>query len=664
MLKSYHRFRGFGPLDIPYGSPLEIHPMKRVTLYGLLAVGSLVASIPGCTRTPSAPAPQATVRELATIEGNVRAFFRLPNGRVLLYTVEDTTFTYDIVARRRTKLGTAIIPEHVSPQGDRLAFSRSSGDQDGASLWTMPIDPMTGTATGPAQLVSLRGGRARFSPDSHMLAFRAWPQPDGTFNVVLVPATGGPGRDVATYPHMVVASWSDDGNWLYVQRYGSGPTPNRHDTYIERVPAAGGPSEVLFPVHRTLKDWFENVIGVSAGGRVALYMRNPDQFYFMTGSGATGEITVPLPPLDDGWGHDFTLDRTRYLTMAQVLDQRVHVLDLVTGQVRTPLPPSVQSISPAWSPDGRRLAVRSGNVSNYAITVMNADGSGQRRYPVSPDLREHQDAGSGMLWSPDGRLVAFKADAWQKLAVLDLNSGRTRIVVTSLGEGIGDFAWRSDGNTIVASRLRERTPPWRFGIFEVQLDGTERLLHDLSAELPWALGAIVISEHVAIASDGHIRIVSMPIENGAVRQVSIPIADSGARIGNSGHSPDGKWIFSEVVAGSPLTDLVIMSTAGDSTRIVHLPFQSAHCGVAMLPDGQHIIGAGRTPGDSTLKIFVVLLNGGAPREFGGIPGHQCRGRLTLSPDGRQVAFTTTEGRYTSTILEVDFGPSLQAIANR
>lgn len=195
--------------------------MKRITRYGLLAVASLLASIPGCTLTPNAQVPQATVRELATITGNVRAFFRLPNGRVLLYTVEDTTFTYDIVTRRRTKLGTDIIPEHVSPQGDRLAFSRSSGDQDGASLWTMPIDPMTGTATGPAQRVSLRGERARFSPDGHMLAFRAGPQPDGTFNVVLVPATGGPGRDVATFPHMVITSWSDDGNWLYVERWKS-----------------------------------------------------------------------------------------------------------------------------------------------------------------------------------------------------------------------------------------------------------------------------------------------------------------------------------------------------------------------------------------------------------------------------------------------------------
>lgn len=157
----------------------------------------------------------------------------------------------------------------------------------------------------------------------------------------------------------------------------------------------------------------------------------------------------------------------------------------------------------------------------------------------------------------------------------------------------------------------------------------------------------------------------MPIERGAARQVPMPIADSGVRIGYSGHSRDGKWAFGEVIARSPLTDLVIMSTTRDSTRIVHLPFESAHRGVAMLPDEQHIIVAGRTPGDTTLKIFAMPLDGGALRELGRIPGRlsQYGGTLTLSPDGKQVAFTT-EGRYTSRILEVDFGRSLQVIGTR
>lgn len=637
--------------------------MKRIAEYGLLAIGTLVTSVPGSAQTPRVRIPQATVRQLATLEGRVRTFLRLPNGYVLLYTVGDTSYAYNILTKRRIALGTDLSLQQVSPQGDRFAFRRLSDSKDRNLLWTMRLDPNTGATTGEAQRVSSLGvgRRSTFSPDGTRLVYAVGPRSDSTWDVTVGSATGGTEHVVANYPYEVYPFWSADSKWVYIERYGTGRVPNRHEACIERVPAVGGPTEILFPVHPALRNWFENVVGISPDGRVALYMRNPDQFFYMTSSGATGEITVPLPPLDDGFGIDNTLASTRYATMTQASDQSVHVLDLSTGQVRSLFAPQVRSITPTWSPDGRRLAVRTGNVSNYAITVMNADGSGQHRFPVSPALREHQDWGSAMRWSPDGRFLAFKADAWQKLALLDVRSGHIRILTTSPGEGIGEFVWRSDGSAILASRLRERMPPWGLSIFAVRLDGTQRLLHDLSAELPWARGAHVASEGVALAGDGTTRIASMPIEGGAARDVPIPIAYSAARMAYSGNSPDGRWIFGEITEGSPRTHLLVMSTAGDSTRIVTLPFESAHRGVAILPDGQHVVVAGRALGDASLRIFVVPLDGGVPREFGGIPGHEFSGQIALSPDGRLVAFTTSENRYTSTIIEVDFGPSLGAI---
>jgi hypothetical protein len=171
--------------------------MQRITWYGLLAVVALGAPIAGRAQAPQA-VPQAKVRELATIEGNANGFVLLPSGRTLIYTasdakdlprVEDSTFAYDIATKRRTLLGTNMLPAAVSPQGDRLAFSRSSEDGTGNFVWTMPIDPQTGIGTGQAQRVSLRPGRrAWFSPDGQTLALDAGPRPDGTWDVALVPA--------------------------------------------------------------------------------------------------------------------------------------------------------------------------------------------------------------------------------------------------------------------------------------------------------------------------------------------------------------------------------------------------------------------------------------------------------------------------------------------
>ena len=56
--------------------------MQRITWYLLLAVGVLVAPIAGRAQAPKAQAPQAKVREIATIpDVDVGAAERMPNGR-------------------------------------------------------------------------------------------------------------------------------------------------------------------------------------------------------------------------------------------------------------------------------------------------------------------------------------------------------------------------------------------------------------------------------------------------------------------------------------------------------------------------------------------------------------------------------------------------------
>ena len=231
--------------------------MQRFTCYRLLAVAVLSTTIAGQTQAPRSPVPEAKVRELATIEGMVNGYpVLLPSGRALIYTpladgatmnyprVGDSTFVYNIATKRSTLLGTNMLAGSVSPQGDRLAFDRTAEDGTGSFLWTMPIDPQTGVATGPPQRVSLpakNGVSAKFSPDGKMLTFNAGPRADGTWDLTIVPATGGPERVLATYARAKAQSWSADGQSLYVANTDSSSEA------IERVPLDGGQRETLFP---------------------------------------------------------------------------------------------------------------------------------------------------------------------------------------------------------------------------------------------------------------------------------------------------------------------------------------------------------------------------------------------------------------------------------
>ena len=103
------------------------------------------------------------------------------------------------------------------------------------------------------------------------------------------------------------------------------------------------------------------------------------------------------------------------------------------------------STSPAWSPDGKRIAFQSGEFNNPSIYVMNADGSDRLR--ITPDKSNDR----GPAWSPDGTRIAFSSYRDGKQGVFVMNadgSGVTRLSDKSWSAS--DPAWSPDGRYIAS----------------------------------------------------------------------------------------------------------------------------------------------------------------------------------------------------------------------
>jgi Tol biopolymer transport system component len=130
--------------------------------------------------------------------------------------------------------------------------------------------------------------------------------------------------------------------------------------------------------------------------------------------------------------------------------------------------------TPVWSPDGRKIAFVVGVAFDSSeIYVMNADGSEQRR------LTRNAASDFAPAWSPDGRRIAFRSrrDGNWEIYVMNANGNAQRRLTRNLTYD-GDPAWSPDGRRIAF------VSNWQIFVMNADGSGKRRLTrsagHDAS----------------------------------------------------------------------------------------------------------------------------------------------------------------------------------------
>jgi Tol biopolymer transport system component len=268
--------------------------------------------------------------------------------------------------------------------------------------------------------------------------------------------------------------------------------------------------------------------------------------------------------------------------------------------------------SPSWSPDGQWIAFIRRTVLNenqiYQVFLVNSDGTGLRQLTFAPEINSDRP-----VWSPDSqRMAYFSVELVDGKHTLSLKvvsvDGSAPVKLADLGEinlddsgvfmSLGGLAWSPDGT---------------------------RLAYVLPS------GAV---DHVVVAQ----------ADGSGVVTLAGPY-DSAASLS---WSPDGKWlVYRGTQAGQ--NDIYTL----DTTQAATAPVKLLHHGQSVAPQWQPAV----PPQDTSelpsgrmafmdfsreggWDVFSSNLNGSDRINLTNKPLNIGQGLSVLSPDGRQVAFST------------------------
>jgi TolB protein len=258
------------------------------------------------------------------------------------------------------------------------------------------------------------------SPDGRHVAFIR-DLPDHASDVYVVDLHGGHLRQIVHLPHGGAPSWRAGGRSItFVERSGDSAT-------LVTMPVTGGARQALFS-GRVL------AIALSHDGRRVVYTQGGWTQCRMLVADLDGANARALTDSTFGffnmaWSPD---DRTIAVTRRDTTgDLQVWSFDIATGAGR-PITAFDRSAGrpqwPAWSPDGRRLAIQVGRydrdhpeLDEADIWVMDPDGGHARNLT----RRERPWMDETPSWLPDGRRIAFQSTRAGRFEIWVMNADGT-----------------------------------------------------------------------------------------------------------------------------------------------------------------------------------------------------------------------------------------------
>jgi eukaryotic-like serine/threonine-protein kinase len=299
-----------------------------------------------------------------------------------------------------------------------------------------------------------------------------------------------------------------------------------------------------------------------------------------------------------------------------------------------------------FSPDGKQLAFVRGapTQDEWHLIVAGADGTGERRLAVrkSPQLYGHP------AWSPDGKSIAVSVgdtSAGKEMTVVSVNAedGTESPMTSEKWLAVGQVVWLADGSGLVMSAVDRDSRLQQLWHLSYPEGTARRLTNDLNNYAGISL-ATQTGDLATVRYDQSSNIWVVPvapltparsprsgtaIDTSQARQIT----SGGVKYYGGSWTPDGRIVYSSDASGK--RDLWIMDQDGGNQEQI-----TADAGdnvqPVVSPDGSSVVFVSDRK-DARHNLWRIDIDGSNPKQL--TDGNYDR-NPTFSPDGKWVIYAS------------------------